>query len=97
LTIREQSGAVGIGTTTPAQKLDVAGKIKIGVDTKEYTSTLSTYYPVEAFPIVSGGPVCNEAMRGSMFVGTVSVKPGEDLLCMCLRRISEIGWYCFGP
>lgn len=97
LTIREQSGAVGIGTTTPVQKLDVAGKIKIGVDTKEYTSTLSTYYPVEAFPIVSGGPVCNEAVRGSMFVGTVSVKPGEDLLCMCLRRGSEIGWYCFGP
>lgn len=97
LTVREVSGNVGIGTTTPIQKLDVAGKIKIGVDSTVYTTSSGSYFEVRGYPITAGGPVCNEATRGSMFVGTVSVRSTDDLLCMCLRRGSEMDWYCFGP
>jgi len=66
------SGNVGIGTTTPTQKLEVAGNIKVGADDTVFTSNLSSNSPLRFDAPAGTTRMYIDDVAGSVGIGTTN-------------------------
>ncbi len=85
-------GQVGIGTTSPGEKLEVNGNIKVNgtiVAKIKYEGTEA--HGADRTPEVyelTAGPNCDAANRGNLFLAFLS-SADQDGLCVCLNGGSE--------